>query len=111
MTNIKKSKKFCEKYQFEFDNDKKIIRYYSVIENIEENRNKEIKTEDKENNNIVIFICLIILFGILLFVLGMLFQKNILKIPKKKRANELDDDYEYMAKKEKKDNVGLGINE
>ena len=60
----------------------------------------------------ILFICLIILFGILLFVLGMLFQIKILKIPKKKRANELDDDYEYMAKKEeKKDNVGLGINE
>ena len=107
--------KFFEKYQFEFDNDKKLIRYYDtidIIDNREENKNNENSNNGKKDNNMIIYICLIILFGIILFVLGMLFQKKILKLPKKKRANELDDDYEYMAKnEEKKESVGLGINE
>ena len=91
--------KFFEKYQFEFDNDKKLIRYYDSInkicDNIFCNNNK-----DKKNYKMILFICLLILFGFILFVLGMLFQKKILKIPRKARANELDEEFEYKAKNE-----------
>ena len=32
---------------------------------------------------------------IIFFILGFLCHKNIIKLPRKKKANELDDDYEY----------------
>ena len=53
------------------------------------------------------------MFGILLFILGMLFQKKIIKLPRKIRANELDDDdYEYKAKNEEaNEKIGIVINE
>ena len=39
---------------------------------------------------------LIIVFLLLIFfVLGILFHKNIIRLPRKKKANELEDDYEY----------------
>lgn len=98
--------KFFEKYQFEFDNDKKIIRYYenlSVKEKFKKNKN---------NYKIILLIVLIILFGIILFALGMVFQKKILKIPRKARANELDEDFDYKSKNyEKNEDINLHINE
>lgn len=100
--------KFFEKYQFEFNNDKKLIRYYKLIENL------SIKENYKNNNNyrIILLVGLIILFGIILFALGMMFQKKILKIPRKARANELDEDFEYKSKNdEKNEDVKLGIEE
>ena len=93
--------KFFEKYQFEFDNDKKLIRYYDITNKICDSLFCNDK-KDKKNYKMILFICLIILFGIILFVLGMLFQKKILKIPRKARANELDEDFEYKAKNEEK---------
>ena len=104
--------KFLEKYQFEFDIDKKIIRYYHKNEFLNENENDEIYSENKNNYKIIIIICLSILLGILLFFLGMIFQRTILKIPRKMRANELNEDYEYMSKKEgDDDNFRFTFNE
>ena len=93
--------KFFEKFQFEFDNDKKLIRYYDSIDKICDN-NICSNNKDKKDYKIILFICLIILFGIILFVLGMLFQKKILKLPRKARANELEEDYEYKVKDDEK---------
>ena len=103
--------KFFEKYQFEFDYDKKLIRYYDIINKICDNffcnNNKE-----KKDFKVIFLICLIILFGIILFVLGMLFQKKILKIHRKARANELDEDFEYKAKTDiKNEDVRIGIDD
>ena len=107
--------KFFEKYHFEFDNDKKLIRYYDIIENINEDKNIDNHSSNDKNEKdylILIYIGLIILFGAVLFILGMLFQKKIIKIPRKARANELDEDFEYKAKNEEKnESIGLGINE
>ena len=104
--------KFFEKYQFEFDNDKKLIRYYDIINNnICDNFYCD-NNKDKKDYKIILFICLIILFGIILFVLGMLFQKKILKLPRKARANELDEDFEYKSKNdEKNEDVRIVIDE
>ena len=104
--------KFFEKYQFEFDNDKKLIRYYNILSKCK-NINERNYQKNNKNYKIIIIIGLIVIFGILLFILGMLFQKSIVKIPRKLRANELDDeDYEYKVKNDEKiEEVKLGINE
>ena len=106
--------KFCEKFQFEFSNDKKLITHYVKIEeelDKESKSNDNIINDEKNNkNNIILFIILIVIFGAILFVFGMLFQKKIIKIPRKARANELDEDFEYKAKNEEKnEGEGLGI--
>ena len=110
--------KFFEKYQFEFNNDAKSIRYYD-IKDINDDETEDVKNNENENqkkdSNIFLYIGLIALFGILLFVLGMMFQKKIIKLPRKTRANELDDDFDYIKAKneEKKENErkDLGITE
>jgi hypothetical protein len=98
--------KFFEKYQFEFDNDKKSIYYYGIkdINDDETENSKNTENENqKKDSNIFLYIGLIVLFGILLFVLGMMFQKKIIKIPRKTRANKFDDDFDYIkAKNEEK---------
>ena len=37
----------------------------------------------------------------IIFLLGFLFHKSIIKIPRKKKANELDDEYDYSREKDK----------
>jgi len=109
--------KFFEKYQFEFNNEKKIITHYIKKQEMNKCTNcnedfPKIKNGDG-NYKIILIICLSIIFAVILFVLGMMFQKKILKIPRKNRANELDEDYEYQAKIEENENEikGLAINE
>jgi len=85
---------FLKKYIFSFDYDKKRIGYYVDYNSEKENVNAD---NHKENNfvlNKVLKIVLIIISIIIIFALGMIFN-NIFKKPKKKRANELDDEYEY----------------
>ena len=107
--------KFCEKYQFEFDNDNKLITHYVKIGKVNDgvDGQKTIVNQDKKDNKIYLYIILIVFFGIFLFILGMLFQKKIIKFPRKNRANELDDDdYEYKSKNEDTNGkIGIGINE
>ena len=87
-------KPFAKKYQFFFNPDKKSIIFYS-LNNEGENENPN------SNNNILIFIILGGIIFILLIIIGILVWKYLLreKYLRKKRANELDDDYEYTQKK------------
>ena len=107
--------KFFEKFQFEFNNDKKIITHY--IKKQEMNKctkcNEYFPKSQNGDYKIILIICLSIIFGVILFVLGMIFQKKLLKFPRKTRANELDEDYDYQAKIEETGNEikGLTINE
>ena len=85
-------KPFMKKYQFEFDFENKYIGYYKIQ-----------KKEDKnEKNNslkyILISFSIIILAGILV-ALGIFIGKYFFKM-RKKRANELDDDFDYQQNKE-----------
>ena len=94
---------FLKKYQFDFDFDKKKVGYYHI-------ENKNIDGANKNETNIFKYISLIFLIIILagiLIVLGICLGKNYFKI-RKKRANELDDDFDYKEKKE--DNNNLLIN-
>ena len=85
---------FLKKYYFTFDQDKKLIRFYSKL-------NKK-KDENKNNDNyekkgiIILFIAIgLLIINIIIF--GIYFWKKCGK-NKRKRANELkDDNYEYIS--------------
>lgn len=97
---------FFSKYQLSFDPKNKRINYFGIKEKSNENKNDEENNENNkktENNssNIALIIILVIVAAILLLSLGMLLQKKLTKIPRKIRANELDDDNFLYEKKEK----------
>ena len=99
---------FFKKYKFSFNTDAKIIKYYEKVVN----KNKKDKNEiEEEKNYTAIKIIIIILLLIIFFGLGVLFHKIITKSKRKKKANELDDDYEYpIINHNKEDNNDLGVN-
>ena len=94
-------KLFMQKYLFNFDTDSSMIGFYRRINNenneSNENNGKNEISENISNSNFLVWIfmgILIIIFGIGCFCLGkFLYNKN-----RKKRANELEDDYEYKQK-------------
>ena len=94
-------KLFMQKYLFNFDTDSSMIGFYRKINNenneSNENNGKNEISENISNSNFLVWIfmgILIIIFGIGCFCLGkFLYNKN-----RKKRANELEDDYEYKQK-------------
>lgn len=87
---------FLSKYQLSFDPKDKKIKYFGKSEQIKE---KEEKNSSSSSSFYFQAIVIIIVLAIILFVLGMLFQKQISKLPRKNRANELlDDNFEYEQK-------------
>ena len=97
---------FMRKYQFIFNLDTKEIGFYNPKLEKNSNKNNGNKDIQKENkaykitNVILIGILVIILVGIGIFIKMKFYTKN----SKKKRANELDDDYEYFSDKNIKGN-------
>ena len=85
-------KLFMKKYFFNFDFDQKLIGFYKDL-----NNNSNENEKSRQNLSVFLWILwtvLLILTGIGCFLLGkFLYNKN-----RKKRANELDDDYEYHQK-------------
>ena len=107
---------FLKKYVISYDYDSKRIGFYKNYGKIVD----IIEPDDGINffSNIAFKIIIIIICAGIIFGLGMLFQRY-LKSSRKKRANELDDDYEYEARKDLTDdgkdenknrNDSLGIN-
>ena len=101
---------FVKKYQFSFNPDKKTITFYSS------NNNNGGKDGDKNNgnSNYLIYIIFGGIIFLLLIIIGILIWKFYLKEKylRKKRANELDDDYDYIQKKDsKKESNTNNINE
>ena len=86
---------FLKKYRLSFNYDTKKIGYYK------EEKNMNIISKENEGSylNIIIKIILIIALLVIIFILGMFYQKKIIKIPRKNKANELDDNYEYDSYK------------
>lgn len=81
---------FLRKYQFTFNEDKKVIGFYSTQE-----------TENKKNNNMKLYILfgfLFIIFCVLLVLFGMFIHKWLFGKKRKKKANELDDEFDYNSK-------------
>ena len=92
---------FIKKHTFSFNIDKKSILFYNekkFNDNFEENDAIEYDNlEKKENKNIFIIILIVagICFSILSFYLGIKIRER-----RKKRANELRDEYEYISERE-----------
>ena len=101
---------FYKAYQLVFNYDSKTIGLYvskNMINVINENNNNKTginndteQNEEKNNKISVIRVILEILFGICLIVVAYFIGKKINE-QRKKRANELEDDYDYYANKNK----------
>ena len=83
---------FLRKYQFTYNENKKVIGFYNIDK----------KDKDKDNNNkiwlYIIFGLLFMLFCGLLIFLGMFMHKCLYGEKRRKKANELDDGYDYEVK-------------
>jgi len=82
-----------------FDQDNKKIGFYNLnlpkISNEEYNNNKKSKDEEKNLNSFILYLGIgigIIILVVLTFYLGKFFNEK-----RKKRANELNDDYDYSS--------------
>ena len=82
-----------------FNNEERIISYFEkFIDNTkgdDDNDNNNTNLDGKSTDYTWLKIAIIIFLLIIFFVLGILFHKNIIRLPRKKKANELEDDYEY----------------
>ena len=91
---------FLKKYQFVFNEDKKKMGYY--VSNITDSEEKEDPQNSKKSY--VIIICVLVFIIICIFgVLAFLIKKGIIQLPRKRRANELEEDILYEEKKGKAD--------
>ena len=109
-------KLFIEKYFFNFDMDSKSIGFYRDLYNSETGSDNKSILDNKSTSNIPIWIILALLLIILTGIGCFLFGRLLYKKKPKKRANELDDDFEYVQKKDEEtfinnsNNNKLGIN-
>ena len=88
---------FLKKYQFIFDEDKKLVGYYNSPEN--DDSNKIIENENNEKYRLYMLIIVLLLIILFLLVFSYFLIKKLMnKNNRRKRANELDDDYEYENK-------------
>ena len=109
---LKFGKLFMQKYFFNFDVDTSTIGFYTDLYNSNSDNNN--KSWINSQYMILIFSILLVIIGIGCFLLG----KFIYKKNPKRKANELNDDYEYtqndkkesLTKESKNDDDKLGIN-
>ena len=87
---------FLKRYRLSFNYDSKKIGYYKNIEKLNQINNDN--SDSFYNSNIYKILFIMILICIV-FILGMLYQKKIIKIPRKTKANELEDNYDYHSDK------------
>jgi len=107
---------FLSKYKFVFNQEQKTIGFYNPLlkENMNsdiDNKSKDNEEKDKTNNKIpIIFIYLTIIMILLacIFIIIYILQKIMVK--KKARANELDDNYEYLPKMKESNNNQMDNN-
>jgi len=89
-------KPFLRKYSFLINQDLNILAFYKTKKEKGNNDNDN----DNNNNYIVLKIILITLGVIILFSLGIFIGKYFYKERKKKKINNIDEDYDYMSKNE-----------
>ena len=94
-----------EKYRFSFNTDTSFIMYHKKKFFEDKNFNKQKYMDNKTIKILIIFFLILIIF-----LLGFLFHKFITKSPRKQKANELDDDFDYSISKEKKLYNDLDVN-
>ena len=97
---------FLQKYNFTFDIENKIIGFYNPNLPKANNEKKDDEKDEGSKNETIgvndhgvsyfVVICLIMVSGIVFIIVGIFIGKKILnKENKRKRANELDDNYDY----------------
>ena len=86
---------FSLKYKFVFNPDTKQIGFYKNIKNS--------NNIDSKDYSFIFKIILIIVLSLLLILLGFILGKMIYGLKRKKRANELADDYDYTSNDKDKD--------
>ena len=64
----------------------------------DEDEDKGINNENYQDDYKILKIILIVILVLIIFFLGFLCHKFITKIPRKQKANELDDDFDYTTK-------------
>ena len=96
-------KPFMKKYQFDFDFPNKKIGYYKISQRFKQTNDNDnnINDNNKGKKNVVYATILLGLFflAVILILFGVIIGKNFFKL-RKKRANELDDEFDYNQKKE-----------
>jgi len=85
---------FMKKYLFIFDIDQKTITYLPQFENHKKENNLE--NDKNDNFKIIILEILLVVFLLLGIALGLYFGKLKWDKSRKKRANELNDEYNYI---------------
>ena len=107
--NWKLGRPLFKKYPTIFDQDKKIFGFYKEKGeyNIEEN--------DTNGGGLSLAWIMVIILAICLIVLGFAFVKVLPYIKRNKRANELDDEYDYvtgisMKKEDNKNFINGSVN-
>ena len=89
---------FLEKYSFNYDMENRLIGLYKKINN--ENNNRENNYLENTNYNLllinIIWLGIVLIIGIVSFFIG---KYLCIKI-RKKRVNELDDNYDYQINEE-----------
>ena len=92
---------FMRKYQFVFNLDTKEIGFYNPKLNKKQNNDN-----NKNGSKTFLYIILIILLIIILIGVGIFIKMKFFPSKaKKKRANELDDDFEYVSHKNDNNNI------
>ena len=91
---------FFRKYQFVFNQDSKAISFYNINLDFEQKESSSKTIIINKSMDWKLIILIIILSSILFIGIGFIVGKTIYKkYKKKKRANELDDDYDYTSDK------------
>ena len=85
---------FFKKYPLIFNHDTRAIYYYN------ENKNQE-KNEGGNSFRIDEKVIIGIAVGVIFLIVGLIVGKYLLSNKRKKKANELDDDYDYNQQNEK----------
>ena len=90
---------FFKKYEFVFQPDKKLIGTYIDYPKIKDKNNNDKNKDDNNDNHISVIILSIFvgLFAITIVILSVFLFKKFSKNFKKKRANELDDNFDYSS--------------
>jgi len=106
-SKIELGKIFLKKYPVNFDFDNKFLEIYDFYEKKSNYNNTEGKNDNFESKT-VLYITIIIIIVVITGVFGYFLGKYLNKI-RKKRTNELADDYDYQTKSPLKPDSSINI--
>ena len=98
-------KLFLKKYHFSFNEDSSTIHFYSDYDDILLRKKGIENNENKSNKNIAKIIILFICIFIFSIILGIFIWKIIIYSKEKKKANELEENYDYYSQNEKENGI------